>query len=81
MNPASLMQAIDGKKTYVMFVIGGVAIFLNHLGWWPNNIIPLHMDPSNWVNDEYTLIIGATFRSAFAKNGAAAIEAQPGAKQ
>ena len=65
MNEA--LKAIDGYKTYITLAIGMLAVFLNHLGWWPNDAVPLHMDPANWVSAEFALVLAATGRSAITK--------------
>lgn len=67
MNMTTLLAAVDGKKTYIALVVGMIAVFLNHVGFWPNAIIPLQLDPNTWTSDEYKLILGLVTRSAIAK--------------
>lgn len=68
LDPKSLTNALQGNKTYITLAVGAVVIALNHFGYLPDSLVPQGLDPNNWVNDEYKLIIGAVFRSAIAKN-------------
>jgi hypothetical protein len=59
---------LQGRKTYAALAAGAIVIALNHYmvlyGYWPIDLIGL--DPNNWLNDEYKLLLGATGRSAIA---------------
>ena len=66
MNLTSIHAAVDGYKTYILAVVGMVTIFLYHIGWWPSSI-PLTIDPANWLNDEWKMMLVITGRSALAK--------------
>jgi len=61
-----LQTLVSGKKTYIALIVGMAAIALNHFGFWPTSL-HLNVDPGNWVNDEYTLILGLFSRAAVAK--------------
>lgn len=63
--PPNPLNAIDGYKTYIVLAAGAIVLALNHFGFLPHGMIP--NDPANWINDEYTLLLGGTFRSALAK--------------
>ena len=67
-NGTSIAKAVDGYKTYITIGVGMAVIAANHFGLLPDSLVPQGLDPNNWVNDEYKLIIGAVFRSAIAKN-------------
>lgn len=66
-NLSGLSSFFDGNKTYVAVAIAAVAVALNHFGFWPQNMIPLQLDPAQWVSDEWTLFLIATGRSAVKK--------------
>jgi len=67
MNLTTLKAAVDGKKTYIGLAIGMITIALNHFGWWPNSLVPLTLDPNEWLNQEWTLVMVAFGRDAVAK--------------
>lgn len=75
---------LDGNKTYIALAVGALVIAANHFGFLPETLRPQNLDPSNWVNDEYKLIIAAVFRSAITKvatrntNAAIRAQGQPG---
>lgn len=66
---SGIQQLLDGKKTYITLAIAAVVIALNHFGFWPQSIFPLQLDPANWISDEWTMVLGAGFRSAVGKIG------------
>jgi hypothetical protein len=63
-----LLTSLSGYKTYAALTAGAVVVVLNHFmvlyGYWPIDFIGL--DPNNYVNDCYKLLLGATGRSAIA---------------
>ena len=69
MNPliTNGLNALSGYKMYLALAAGAIVIALNHFmvlyGYWPIDMLGL--DPANWLNDEYKLLLGATGRSAF----------------
>jgi hypothetical protein len=67
LNGQSLTQAVDGNKTYIALATGAAIIALNHFGLIPHDYVPAGLDPSNWINDEFKLLLGATGRSALKK--------------
>jgi hypothetical protein len=69
LDPSSIVKAIDGKKTYISLAVGALIIAANHFGLIPQQYVPANLDPNNWVNDEYKLIVAAAFRSGIAKAG------------
>ncbi len=72
LEPASIGKFLSGQKTYIALAVGAVVIYANHAGWLPPEYTPAGLDPANWVNDEYKLILGALARSALAKVGSSA---------
>ncbi len=58
---------LDGNKTYLTLLVGAIVIAANHYGLIPPQYVPQGLDPGHWIQDEYTLIIGAVFRSAMTK--------------
>jgi hypothetical protein len=79
LNPAGLAKSLDGYKTYIALASGAAVIALNHFGYLPSDMSSqLHLDPANWLNDEYKLLLGATGRSALAKIEAAFFSQGPG---
>lgn len=67
LNAAGVAAAIKGKKTYIALATGAAVIALNHYGLLPPDMAKsLNLDPANWLNDEYKLLLGATGRSALA---------------
>jgi hypothetical protein len=71
-EPASISKFLSGNKTYIALAVGAVVIYANHAGLLPPEYAPAGLDPANWVNDEYKLILGAFARSALAKVGPSA---------
>lgn len=70
---SALPNAIQGYKTYIALASGAAVIALNHYGMLPTDMAKqLNLDPANWLNEEYALLLGATGRSALAKIEAAA---------
>jgi hypothetical protein len=66
-NTADLKELLKGKKTYIALASGMAVIALNHFGMLPPDLAKsVNLDPANWVNDEYKLILGATGRAALA---------------
>jgi hypothetical protein len=72
LEPASIGKFLSGNKTYVALAIGAIVIYANHAGLLPPEYTPAGLDPANWVNDEFKLLLGATARSAVAKIGPSA---------
>jgi hypothetical protein len=71
-NPANLAKAVDGYKTYITLAVGMVVIAANHFGWLPPSMTPPNLDPNNWVNEEFALVVAAFFRSGITKAGSGA---------
>lgn len=67
LDPASISKTIDGNKTYISLGVAAAIIALNHFGLIPAQYVPQGLDPGHWLNDEFTLLLGATFRSALKK--------------
>jgi hypothetical protein len=73
-SPSAIAKSVDGYKTYIALASGAAVIALNHFGLLPDNMgQQLHLDPANWIHDEYALLLGATGRSAIAKIEAAIV--------
>jgi hypothetical protein len=70
LDPTSLANAISGKKTYITLGIGMIVIAANHFGVLPPSLTPPKLDPQDWVNEEFGLVVAAFFRSGIAKAGA-----------
>ncbi len=70
-NPASVQKFLAGKKSYIALAVGMIVVATNHFGVLPAEYVPQGLDPNNWVNDEYKLLIGAFFRAGIAKAGSA----------
>jgi hypothetical protein len=68
-NPASVQKFLAGKKTYIGLAIGMAVVAANHFGVLPKEYVPAGLDPSNWVADEYRLLIDAFARAGLAKAG------------
>jgi len=66
-NLSGLSAFLDGNKTYLGCAIGAITVALNHFGLWPQSLIPLQIDPGQWVSDEWTIFLVATGRSAVKK--------------
>lgn len=66
-NLAGLSTFLDGNKTYLACAVGAVAVALNHFGFWPQSMLPLQIDPAQWISDEWTIFLVATGRSAAKK--------------
>lgn len=62
---SSITSLFNGNKTYIALAVGAVVVIANHFGisipGSPN------LDPANWTNDLFTLVLGGTFRSALGK--------------
>jgi hypothetical protein len=72
-SPAAFAKGVKGYKTYIALASGAAIIALNHYGLLPSDMVKqLNLDPANWLNDEYKLLLGATGRSALAGIEAAA---------
>lgn len=67
LNVESATKWLDGRKTYVSLGVAAAIIALNHFGLIPAQYVPQGLDPGHWLNDEFTLLLGATFRSALKK--------------
>jgi hypothetical protein len=67
--PDFSLSSLSGYKTYIALAVGAIVIAANHFGFLPPDYAPAGLDPNNWVNDEYKLILGAFARSALAKVG------------
>lgn len=65
LNLSNPLQALDGYKTYSVLGLGAAAIVLNHFGFLPEGM--LNNNPANWTSDLFSLLLGATFRSALNK--------------
>lgn len=63
--PSNPLSAVDGYKTYIVLFLGAVVIALNHFGLLPPGTVP--NNPADWMNDEFKLLLGATYRSALNK--------------
>lgn len=63
----NLLQAVDGKKTYITIAVAAVVIVLNHFGLWPQGYLPVTLDPNAWLSDLWTLALVSTGRSAITK--------------
>ena len=63
---STILNAVDGYKTYIALVLGAIVIVANHFGIHAPGTT---LDPNNWLNDLYLLILGATSRSAVTKVG------------
>jgi hypothetical protein len=59
----SLLQSVDGYKTYIALAVGAVVVIVNHFVPLPN----VTLDPSNWLTDLFQLALVATGRSAVTK--------------
>jgi hypothetical protein len=71
LDPSSIAKSLDGSKTYIALALGAIVIAANHFGFLPPEMTPQGLDPANWVQDEYKLLLGATGRSALTKIAAA----------
>jgi opacity protein-like surface antigen len=67
LDPTSIASAVDGYKTYITLGLGMIVVAANHFGWLPPDYVPAQLDPNNWVNDEYKLVLGFFARSAWKK--------------
>jgi hypothetical protein len=67
LDPSSIAKSLDGSKTYIALALGAIVIAANHFGFLPPEMTPQGLDPTNWVQDEYKLLLGATGRSALTK--------------
>lgn len=63
---------LNGRKTYVTLAVGALVIVANHFGVLPPDYVPAGLNPQNWLNDLFTLALGATFRSALKKGESSA---------
>jgi len=63
--PTPSLAGLSGWKTYIALALGAIVIAANHYGFLPPDYAP-NLDPNNWANDEYKLLLGATGRSALA---------------
>lgn len=63
--PSNPLKAVDGYKTYIVLACGVLTLVLNHFGWLPAGTIP--NNPTNWLNDIFTLMLVGTGRSALKK--------------
>lgn len=60
-------QAFAGYRTYIVLLAGMAVIAANHFGLLPEEMAKqLALDPKNWINDEYALLLGGTGRAAIA---------------
>lgn len=66
---SKINEALAGRKTYVVLVIGMVAIALNHFQLLPESLMQDGLDPKNWLMDEYKLVVATFFRAGVAKAG------------
>ena len=64
---SSLTSLLDGNKMYIGCAAAALVVALNHFGLWPQSIIPLTIDPAQWITDEWTIYLVATGRSVAKK--------------
>jgi hypothetical protein len=62
--PSPSLQSLSGYRTYAVLAGGAIVIALNHFDLLPPGYV--NLDPANWINDEFKLLLGATGRAAIA---------------
>jgi len=63
----NMSSTFDGYKTYITLIIGIVTVVVNH--FYPDTMkaMGLTLDPNNWLQQVFTLLLGMTGRSALKK--------------
>lgn len=66
---SGIVAYLAGKKTYITLAVGMIVVAANHFGVLPPEYVPNGLDPNNWVQQEWTLVLGA-FANATQQRGA-----------
>lgn len=63
-NMTALTTLLNGNKTYLACALGALVIIANHFGV---QITGVTLDPNNWLNDLWNVVLIAAARSAAKK--------------